>query len=48
MAGAFYPNWGLNQRVGVKIDIPIVQKVEDVEGGGDMWIRKAIEYIDQN
>lgn len=46
MAGAFYPNWGMNQRVGVKIDIPVEQTVEDVEAGEDMWIKKAIEYIE--
>lgn len=46
MAGAFYPNWGMNQRVGVKIDIPVVQTAEDVEAGEDMWIKKAIEYIE--
>ncbi len=46
MAGAFYPNWGMNQRVGVKIDIPVVQTAKDVEAGEDMWIKKAIEYIE--
>lgn len=46
MAGAFYPGWGLNQREGVKIDIPVEQTVEDVEAGEDMWIRKAIEYVE--
>jgi C-terminal processing protease CtpA/Prc len=46
MAGAFYPDWGLNQRAGVKIDIPVEQTVKDVEEGEDMWIRKAIEYIE--
>lgn len=47
MAGAFYPNWGMNQRVGVKIDIPVEQTVEDIEAGEDMWIQKAIEYIER-
>lgn len=47
MAGAFYPNWGMNQRVGVKIDIPVEQTVEDIEAGEDMWIQKAIEYIEE-
>lgn len=46
MAGAFYPNWGMNQRGGVKIDIPVKQTAEDVEYGEDMWIKKAIEYIE--
>lgn len=45
MAGAFYPDWGMNQRVGVKIDIPVVQTVDDVKYGEDAWIKKAIEYI---
>lgn len=47
MAGAFYPDWGRNQRVGVKIDIPVDQKIEDVEMGEDPWIKKAIEYINE-
>ncbi len=46
MAGAFYPNWKPNQRVGVKIDIPVKQTVDDVSTGEDMWIRNAIEYIE--
>ena len=45
MAGAFYPNWGMNQRCGVKIDIPVTQTAMDVAGGNDVWIEKAIEYI---
>lgn len=45
MAGAFYPGWGVHQRSGIKIDIPVEQTVEDVEAGEDMWIRKALEYI---
>ena len=44
-AGAFYPNWGMNQRSGVKIDIPVEQTVEDIKVGEDVWIRKAIEYL---
>lgn len=43
--GAFYPDWGQQQRVGMKIDIPINLTVEDVEAGEDVWIKKAIEYI---
>ena len=46
MAGAFYPEWKLNQRGGVTIDIPVEQTVEDIAAGEDMWIRKAIEYIE--
>lgn len=46
MAGAFYPDWGMNQRVGVKIDIPVEQTVKDVKYGEDAWIKKAIEYIE--
>lgn len=46
MAGAFYPEWKLNQRDGVTIDIPVEQTVEDIAAGEDMWIRKAIEYIE--
>lgn len=45
MAGAFYPNWGIHQRAGIKIDIPVEQTAEDIENGEDMWIKKAIEYI---
>lgn len=48
MAGAFYPAWKPNQRVGVTIDIPVEQTVADVEAGEDMWIKKAIEYIEGN
>lgn len=48
MAGAFYPDWGMNQRVGVRIDIPVEQTAEDVEAGEDLWIKKAIEYIEEN
>ncbi|WP_293944760.1 MULTISPECIES: S41 family peptidase [unclassified Sphingobacterium] len=48
MAGAFYPNWKPNQRVGVTIDIPVKQTVEDVKDGEDVWIRNAIEYIESN
>ncbi len=44
--GAFYPEWKLNQRDGVTIDIPVEQTVEDIAAGEDMWIRKAIEYIE--
>ena len=47
MAGAFYPNWGMNQRCGVKIDIPVTQTAMDVAGGNDVWIEKAIEYINE-
>jgi hypothetical protein len=47
MAGAFYPNWKLNQRCGVKIDIPIKQTIKDIEDGEDIWILKAIEYINK-
>ena len=46
MAGAFYPEWKLNQRDGVTIDIPVEQTVEDIAAGEDMWIRKEIEYIE--
>lgn len=48
MAGAFYPNWGMNQRVGVKIDIPVEQTAEDVKAGDDKWIMNAVEYIERN
>ncbi|MDD3038228.1 S41 family peptidase [Bacteroides sp.] len=44
-SGAFYPEWGMNQRTGVKIDIPVQQTIEDIKAGEDVWIRKAIEYI---
>lgn len=47
MAGTFYPGWGVHQRTGVKIDIPVEQTVKDVEDGEDMWIKKAIEYIEE-
>lgn len=48
MSGAFYPDWGVHQRTGIKIDIPVEQTVEDIENGEDMWIKKAIEYIQQD
>lgn len=46
MAGAFYPNWGMNQRVGVRIDIPVKQTVQDVVVGDDKWIMEAVDYIE--
>ncbi len=47
-AGAFYPNWGINQRSGVKIDIPVEQTIKNVEDGEDVWVEKAIKYIEGN
>lgn len=43
--GAYYPGWEVLQRKGVKIDIPVSSTVEDIVEGRDMWIEKAIEYI---
>ena len=44
-AGLYYPNWEEYERTGVKIDIPVKQTVEDIRKGRDMWMEKAIEYI---
>lgn len=43
--GAYYPNWEQLQRVGVKIDIPIFPTIQDIKEGRDVWVERAIEYI---
>lgn len=45
--GAYYPNWEILQRKGVKIDIPVSPTFEDIKNGRDVWIEKAIELIDE-
>lgn len=42
---AYYPEWELCQRTGVKIDIPARDTLEDILSGRDALIEKAIEYI---
>lgn len=44
--GAYYPNWEILQRKGVKIDIPVSPTVNDIKEGRDVWIEKAIEIIE--
>lgn len=44
--GAFYPNWEILQRKGVKIDVPVSPTVDDIKAGRDVWIEKAIEIIE--
>ena len=43
--GAYYPNWGMLQRKGVKIDVQVSPTVDDIKQGKDVWIEKAIEVI---
>lgn len=43
--GAYYPNWEILQRKGVKIDVPVSPTVDDIKQGRDIWIEKAIEII---
>lgn len=44
--GAYYPNWKLCQRKGVDLDIEIHPTTEEISTGQDVWIEKAIEYIE--
>lgn len=44
--GAYYPDWEILQREGVKIDIPVSPTVDDIKAGRDVWIEKAIEIIE--
>jgi hypothetical protein len=44
--GAYYPNWEVLQRKGVKIDIPVSPTADDIKAGRDVWIEKAIEIIE--
>lgn len=46
--GAYYPNWEILQREGVKIDIPISPSANDIKEGRDVWIEKAIEIIEEH
>ncbi|MFV0329281.1 MAG: S41 family peptidase [Dysgonomonas sp.] len=45
--GAYYPNWENCQRKGVKIDIPALPTIQDIKEGKDVWIERAIEYINE-
>lgn len=44
--GAYYPEWELCQRKGVKIDIPVSPTPSEIKDGKDVWIEKAIDYIE--
>lgn len=44
--GAYYPNWEILQREGVKIDIPVSPTIDDIKAGRDVWIEKAIKIIE--
>ena len=46
--GMYYPDWEPFQRKGVKIDIPIRETVEDIRDGKDVWMEKAIQYIESD
>jgi len=45
--GAYYPDWEVCQRAGVKIDIHVRPTVDEIRNGQDVLIEKAIEYIDK-
>ncbi|RHJ86575.1 S41 family peptidase [Parabacteroides sp. AM08-6] len=45
--GAYYPNWEICQRKGVKIDIEARPTNEEIRNGQDVWIEKAIQYISE-
>ncbi len=45
--GAYYPNWEVLQRNGVKIDIHVSPTVNDIKEGRDVWIEKAIQLIEK-
>ena len=45
--GAYYPNWKSCQRLGVNIDIPARPTIQDIKEGKDIWIEKAIEFINE-
>lgn len=45
--GAYYPNWENCQRIGIKIDIPVLPTVQDIKEGKDVWMERAIEYINE-
>lgn len=45
--GAYYPHWEQLQRVGVKIDIHVYLTIQDIKESRDVWIEKAIEYINK-
>lgn len=46
--GMYYPDWKPIQRKGVRIDIPIKETVEDIRNGKDVWMEKAIQYIESD
>lgn len=46
--GAYYPNWEILQRKGVKIDVIVSPTVDEIKAGRDVWIEKAIEIITKN
>lgn len=43
--GTYYPDWGMCQRVGINIDIPIRPTVKGVSEGRDELLEEAIKYI---
>ncbi len=43
--GAYYPEWEVCQRKGVKIDIEVKPTLNSIKEGRDLLIEKAIEYI---
>ena len=45
--GAYYPNWEICQRKGVKIDIEARPTNEEIRNGQDVWIENAIRYISE-
>jgi len=44
--GIYYPNGAETQRVGVKIDVPIVPTIAGIKAGKDELLEKAIELIE--
>lgn len=45
--GIYYPDWKICQRKGVNIDIIVEPTVQDILEGKDVYIEKAIEYIEK-
>jgi len=43
--GIYYPNWGITQRKGVRIDIEVYPDMNSIKKGYDVWMEEAIKYI---
>ncbi len=43
--GVYYPNWKICQRSGITIDIKVTPTLQELKNGQDIWIEKALQYI---